>query len=368
MEKASHFMLFTLLLLLPIIGNGQVKRFENTALRLDGHFGYLIPEYQLFNQLAEKPIGSVELSFQKQTSGKRFAEQLYNYPAYGLTFLYTSLGNREAFGHEAALYGYFMTHIIRKKWFQLNSQFGLGLGYATKTFNLEDNYMNVAVGSRLNIHFNYKMGTTFRITENLSLNSGVSFSHFSNANMAEPNLGVNTLTAYAGINRSIGQSTDFVKTERPKHIGSNEFAFIYAAGGKHARALQSTIYFTSSLSVEYKRHISHKFRLGGGLDLFYDSSTKTELSTPGNKAFKSSYDFRTGIHLAQELAYGPFSFILQEGVYVGLTNHVDGKVYYNRAIVRYRWNDHFLIHISMKSHLHILDYPEVGFGYWFKKS
>ena len=91
------------------------------------------------------------------------------------------------------------------------------------------------------------------------------------------------------------------------------------------------------------------------------------MSGPGKEPYKPIDDFRTGLHLSQEIAYGPFSFILQEGLYIGLTNKVDqNKLMYNRAIVRYNFNDRFLVHITMKSHLHILDYPEVGFGYWVK--
>jgi hypothetical protein len=347
----------------------QADRIDNLRIRADMHMGYLLPEYQMFNQLANDYIYSTELSIQKQTSGVKERDQLFNYPEFGVTFLYTSLGNKEVFGNELALYGYFLTHLIRKERFQFNQQFGLGLGYATRKFNLEDNYMNVAVGSHLNIHFNYKLGVSFRLTEKIDFNSGLSFNHYSNANMAEPNLGVNFLTFYLGTNYLLGKSFIAEKRELEPHKSLNEFAFIYAAGGKHTRALQSTIYFTSSISAEYKRHVSRKIRLGAGLDVFYDSSTKTEMSIPGKEPYKPIHDFRTGMHISQEIAYGPFSFILQEGLYIGLTNRVDkSRIMYNRAIVRYKVSDQILVHVAMKSHLHILDYPEFGVGYWFNNS
>jgi hypothetical protein len=347
----------------------QDKFTDNLYLRADGHFGFLVPEYQLFNQIANEHIYSAEISLQKQASGKHERDQIFNYPEFGVTFLYSSLGNKEVFGHEAALYGYFLAHLVDRNRFQLNQQFGLGLGYATRTFNMENNYMNVAVGSRLNIHFNYKLGTSYRLTDKFHLNTGLSFSHYSNANMSEPNLGVNFVTLYAGTNYLIGERKLEDRRTKSPHTGANEFAFIYAAGGKHTRALQSTIYFTSSMSAEYRRHISRKIRIGCGLDLFYDSSTETEMSVPGEETYKPINDYRTGLHFSQEIAYGSFSFILQEGFYIGLTNKVDpNKIMYNRGIIRYKFNDRFLVHVSMKSHLHILDYPELGFGYWFKTS
>lgn len=344
---------------------GQSNLKNDLYLRTDAHFGFVIPEYKHFTYLVNEPVKSIEVSIGKQTRGKSIWEQAYKYPEFGLSFLYTTLGNKDVFGTEFALYPFVQTALIRRPKFILSNQFGLGYGYATKKFDLETNYENVSVGSHSNLHFNFKLGANWKISKRFSLNTGLSFTHYSNANMAEPNLGINLFTAFGGLNFAFTEQTEFIKSEIPAHEKKHEFAFVYAAGGKHTRALQSTVYFTSSASAEYKFHWKRKFHFGGGLDLFYDSSTKTEMSAPGKSDYKSIYDFRTGIHLSQELVYDRFSFILQEGIYIGLIDRVDKSVMYNRAILRWKINEHFLIHISMKSHLHVLDYPELGFGYYF---
>lgn len=361
--KICFFVLFV-----PISLFSQSNFSDNLSIRVDAHYGFVIPEYKHFNYLVEEPVKGLELSLLKKTRGKSIWEQVYKYPEFGLTLSFSTLGNKDVFGNEFAIYPFFQSFLIRKQRFQLTNQFGLGIGYATKKFDLESNFENVSVGSHLNIHFNFKLGTRFQLSDKISLNSGLSFSHYSNANMAEPNLGVNLFTAFAGFNYAVDNQTEFTKMEIIQHIPKHEFAFVYAAGGKHTRALQSTVFFTSSLSAEYKYHWKRKFHFGGGLDLFYDSATETEMSAPGKSDYKSIYDFRTGIHISQELVYDRFSFILQEGIYIGLTNQVDKSFMYNRAILRWKLNENFLIHISMKSHLHILDYPEVGFGYYFTRS
>jgi hypothetical protein len=360
-----------LILLLLIVGQTtfaqEKSRFsKNLWMRVDGHYGFVIPEYKHFNLYVNKPTQALEVSLFKRTTGKTDWEQLYKYPEYGLTLQYTSLGNKDILGHEIGLFPYVQSFIIRKPKFQFTHQFGIGIGYATKRFDLESNYNNISVGSHVNIHFNFKLGTRFVITPKWTFQSGLSFTHYSNANMAEPNLGVNLFAAFAGLSFAAGPQDDFKKTEIAQHVPKHEFAFIYAAGGKHTRALQSTVYFTSSMSAEYKFHWKRKFHIGGGADVFYDSSTEIEMAAE-NAVHKSIYDFRTGIHISQELVYSKFSFILQEGVYLGLTDHVDHATMYNRGILRWKFNDHFLMHISMKSHLHILDYPELGFGYFFVK-
>jgi hypothetical protein len=338
--------------------------------KADAHFGFVIPEYQHFNYLVEKPVQGIELSLHKASRGRNFWEQLYRYPEFGFSLFASSLGNNEVFGHEIALYPYIQTPLIRKDKFQFSTTFGFGAGYATKKFDLVNNYQNVSVGSHFNIHFKLKLSTHYDISPLFRINAGLSFIHFSNANMAEPNLGVNLFTAHAGINYRIRERLPYIEHELKAYEPKHEFAFIYALGGKHTRALQTDVYFTSSISTEYKYHFKRKFHFGVGLDLFYDSSTETEMSANGLTNHKNADDFRTGIHLSQEVVFERFSFILQEGFYIGLVDEVNGKPIYYRGILRWKINPNWMVSISMKSHLHILDYPELGFGYYFirKKS
>lgn len=367
MKYTIKIILLLILINSSFKSEAQSSFFKNTLIRTDFHYGFVLPEYQNINYLVTKPINSFEISFIKKSTGKNHWEQIYKYPEVGVTCSFTTLGNKAVFGDEFGLFPFVQTYLIRKQKFQLTHQFGIGIGYATKKFDINTNYENISVGSHLNVHFNVKLGTKIVLTDKMSFNSGLSFSHFSNANMAEPNLGLNMFTAYAGLNYALGEQSEFTKMELEKHKPKHEFAFIYAFGGKHTRALQTTTYFTSSFSTEYKFHWKRKIDIGGGLDLFYDSSTKVEMNSPTSETYQSIYDLRTGIHFSQEVVYNNFSFILQEGFYVGLTDHVNQKRMYNRGILRYKFNNLFLVSFSMKSHFNILDYPEIGFGYFFTR-
>jgi hypothetical protein len=362
---------YTLVLLIAyavtIHGNTHAQH-KNLSFRGDLHFGVVLPEYSNFVYLVNKPVYSAEISVVKQSYGKNPWEKLYKYPEGGITLEFTTLGNKDVFGYEIGLFPYVQTPFIRKDKFVFYNQFGLGLGYATKKFDLENNFQNVSVGSHLNVHFNFKLGTKLKLGNTTWLNSGLSFTHYSNANMSEPNLGLNLATIYAGLIQTVRPVPEQINTPLQAHQSKHEFAFILAAGGKHTRALQSTVYFTSSASIEYKHHSFRKIHFGGGLDISYDSSTETEMSAPGKNDYKPVFDYRTGIHLSQELVYDRFSFILQEGFYLGLTDQVSKSPIYNRAILRWKFNPHWLVHVSMRSHLHILEYPELGFGYFFLKS
>jgi hypothetical protein len=322
-----------------------------------------LPEYQHFIYIVNDNVHSLELNLSRQTTGKNYWEQLYNYPEFGISLYYSTLGSDQVFGREIALYPHYTMHIISKKKFQLNNQVGLGIGYVTKSFDLEKNYQNVSVGSKVNMHFNFEIGAKYQLLNNIYINSGLSFNHFSNANMQEPNLGINCFTLFGGFSYLAGNKLKKEVHELEPHKPENEFSVIYSVGGKHVGALQTDIYFASSLSFEIKRKLFRRFHLGIGTDIFYDSSTEIEMEATGSADHRISNDFRTGIHVSEEFVYNKISITIQEGFYLLLKDMINHKVMYNRALFRYKISDHLSVNISMKSHLHILDYPEIGIGY-----
>ena len=75
-----------LLLILLLIAGQTTFAQEKTSfsnnlwLRVDGHYGFVIPEYKHFNLLVNKPTQALEVSLFKRTTGKTDWEQLYKYP------------------------------------------------------------------------------------------------------------------------------------------------------------------------------------------------------------------------------------------------------------------------------------------------
>ena len=344
---------------------GQLLSNENAWISGNLGGGLVIPEYSNITYSVNRPIIHFNVALLKRSVGKHFYEQLYRYPEYGINLGFTSLGNPSVFGQEFNLYPFLRTFFVRKKKTAIFHQFGFGIGIATKKFDLLNNPDNISVGSHVNMHFDYQIGVRYSLNKHWGIEPSIRFSHFSNANMAEPNLGLNLLTANLSLLKSIGNQSELIKQEIPSNIKKIEFSLIYAAGGKHTRALQSKIYFTSSFSAAISYHAFHKFHFGLGMDLFFDSSTKTELSINPNQSYQPGDEFSSGIHASQEIVFNTFSFILQEGLHVGLIDPVHKSRMYNRAIIRWKCGQKLMIQFSMKSHLHILDYPEFGIGYYF---
>ncbi|OFX61604.1 MAG: hypothetical protein A2046_09885 [Bacteroidetes bacterium GWA2_30_7] len=357
-------LIFSILFLVTLKSNSQSKPSDDLKIMLNYHYGFNLPEYQFISYITDDYIRSFDLCLIKETRGKNYWEQLFNYPEYGISLFYSSLGNDNVFGKETSLNYFFKIKIINKTRFCLYNRTGIGISYTTRKFELENNYLNVAIGSHFNIHFNFRIGTSYVISKKADFNLGLSFDHFSNANSSEPNLGINYVTAYGGLSYRIGKISAKQKHEIQSHVKKNNFECFFNVGGKHTRALTSGYFLTSSISLEANREYFRTFNLGTGIDFFYDSSLKSQLIN-AEKEFKNVYSFKSGIHLSQIFVYNRFNVIIQEGIYLLLTDKLDNKSIYNKGIIKYWLTKNISLQLSMKSHLQILDYPELGVGFKF---
>ncbi len=344
--------------------HGQVDSVANWIIRANIQHGLLLPEYGFMSYISNDYVRGFEINICKPTSGKNIWEHLYRFPAFGVSFYYATMGNKSVFGDQYTVYPYYSLNILRRKRFDLSYQMGVGFSYATKKYNQDNNYQNLAIGSHFNIHYHADVIGKFRINKRLSAELGLSFSHISNANLSEPNVGLNFSTLTAGLAYGIGKQNEKTAIRIAEFQPFFTYEVLLNGGMKHTRTFESFQYPAVSLSFDAKRRLKYKFALGIGADVFYDASTEAQMNRL-NKPYKPSNSFLTGIHLAQEFVYNRLSLIVQEGFYLGLTDKLNGYVMYNRAIVRYKFSEHFFANFSMKSHLYILDFPEIGLGYYW---
>ncbi len=364
--KTKHIkiLLISIYCLLVFQSQAQTKFTDNLKLMGNYHAGFAIPEYKFLTYIVDDYIRSMDVCLVKETTGNNIWEQLYTYPEYGISLFYSTLGNDKILGKEIALSYFFKINLISWKRVRVYNRTGIGFSYVTRKFDSEDNYLNVSVGTHLNGYFNFRIGVNYSLSEKIEFNSGLSFDHLSNTNVIEPNLGLNSFTAYGGLSYRLSQKTEKQKDEIPTHIRKNNMEVFFSIGSKHDGAFTTRYFFTSSVSLEMNRELFYAFYVGAGADLFYDSSVESYLQSE-EKEFRNAYSFQSGIHLSQTFVYNRWSVILQEGIYVLLTDHFGNNIMYNRLILKYMISNSISIRFAMKTHLHILDYPELGIGYKF---
>lgn len=351
-----------------IFGNtvhSQTNNFSDIKMSAKYHYGLLLSEYPFFYYLVNDNIEAFEYNIQKEASGKKLWHKVHKYPSLGISLFYSGLGNDSIFGKAFTINPYIQFKLSERKKFELKYRLGVGLCYVTHHFDFQENYHNIAVSSPFNIWFNAELSAYYHINPIISFTTGIAFSHISNANMSQPNFGLNNLTLFSGIQANINHTEKIYDYEIPKFKCKNEYSVITAGGIKHTRRFSEQFYFAGSVSFDYKRVLGHKFSLGAGSDLFCDTSIPDEMRREGKTDIKDIYKLKTGLHASQELIMGRLSLIIHEGIYLLLKDELNNNVMYNRGILRYKFSDHFFVNLGVKSKIVVLDVIEIGIGYYW---
>jgi hypothetical protein len=340
----------------------QTDSLHTWWLRANVHRGLVLPEYGFIDYLVNDYMNAYEVSIVRQTRGKSMWEQMYHYPSWGISLYYGGLGNRQVFGHQLALFPYFICGLVRAGPFSLDGEMGIGLSYATRKFDLTTNPLNIAIGSHLNVHYRAELMARLRFKRRCMLHVGIAFNHLSNANLAEPNIGLNCGSLNAGLWYAVSKPQPVETHEIPRWKPRLFLEGRISAGLKHTRTFESFQYAAGALSVDGKFRWSHRFAAGIGGDLFYDASVRPLLLRMG-RHYYPRYSYMSGIHATAEAYFGKAAFSLQQGMYVGLLPHLVHDRFYNRFVINYHFTDHFFASLSFKSRLVILDYMEFGVGF-----
>ena len=122
-----------------------------------------------------------------------------------------------------------------------------------------------------------RSGVNLWITKKVACIGGLSFDHCSNGNTFEPNLGLNTFAAFAGLNYNISSEKAREVPEIP-HLNKTWTQHISLRfGGKRARALVDEYFNTFSATYCVSRNYKHWFHMGAGIDAFYDASHRDDI-------------------------------------------------------------------------------------------
>lgn len=293
--------------------------------------------------------------------------KLYNNPIYGIG-LYSSTFHNHIVGKPYAIYGFVQTpfgNINNEKW-MFDYRIGLGLSGNFKPYNEEKNPLNIAIGTKKNVFIDFGIRAQRKITNKISAGLGFSFHHFSNGALKLPNKGVNlipltaSLTYYPNSLQTIHNDKSTIKSyphQLMYHIN-------LGAGVKQVQRDLDKKYFKSTLSSYVSRHISHKWRIGLGGELFYSASGHSEEIAEDKSGKLSSYlsggpSFYLAHVLNQNLVLnGNIGYYIHNQEFNGEVQKV-----FLRAGVRYYVYKDFNAGISIKAHKGKADYIEWTLGY-----
>lgn len=386
-------------------------------------YGYTPKINTNLRYLVREPVTGYELNIEKQLTDTNTWAKYYRYPINGLGIKTYSLGFPDTLGQVYALYPYILFPIVRKPYAQLYYKMGIGVAYLTKTWYDAINYFrvgdkkypdiytsNMITGTPINIYLTMGFKMKIPLTQNLAFTTEGNLSHVSNGNTSRPNRGINVLQSVWGVQINTSDFRSIPPKTKFKEIFDKRWKMeLLATGGRRGYFTEDRQSFSvASLSVVMKKRISHQFRIGMGLEGFYDGAfAMLDYDGPRPKGvYVSNYDryyvtekklsnqLRAGITIQPEWTLGRFSFGIFEGLYLYdpvknmspfiVAQAAQGKLnkpmiynynilqedgwFYTRAVLRYAIDENLFVHFGMKNHQSMAEFTDFGVGYNFNLS
>ncbi|MDO5979620.1 acyloxyacyl hydrolase [Flavivirga spongiicola] len=310
----------------------------------------------------------VILGWNKKTYGFKDWEQRYNYPDYGISFAYQNLKN-DVLGNNYSLYAHYNFYFLKR---HLMLRVGQGLALTTNPYDKEENFRNIAFGSKIMsstyLMFNYKKE---HIIDRFGVQAGLSFLHYSNANVKAPNASINTLALNVGIIYSLDDVepeyiTLLSNEEKETFIQPIKYNFAFRSGINESDIIGSGQFPFYIFSAYADKRINIKSALQFGTDVFFSNFLK-EIIHHKSVAFpedgvsgKEDYK-RVGVFAGHELFINKTSLITQFGYYVYYPFDFEGRTYVRIGLKRY-FSDKWFGALTLKSHGAKAEAVEFGVG------
>jgi hypothetical protein len=125
-------------------------------------------------------------------------------------------------------------------------------------------------------------------------------------------------------------------------------------------------YLKMTFGLNYLRAVSYKYRIGVGLDMFYSAASDLRTGT-GQAGFGDSWS--VAVVPGWEWVLSKKLFVpLGIGIYMHRNIENDERYgFYERAGIRYKFNEHLSAGVTIKAHKGVADYFEWTLGYTFHK-
>ncbi|MBD2702874.1 acyloxyacyl hydrolase [Spirosoma sp. BT702] len=338
--------------LIPWLISGSVLAQQRLIWEAYGHIGGLTSR-QREPQVDTKAVWGTELTVSRQTTGKQFWQRAHGFPEMGLTLRWRNLGNTSMYGSDVALVPFLAFSLWRSRVATLQLKHGTGLAYFTRQYDVAANPNNQLISTRLNAVSLLNLGLLVHATSQLDLKVGVELNHASNGNLRQPNSGLNTITAYAGLRYVPGQWVEVLRESvlRRRH---NWRGYACTAFGIFQSADSSRLAVLPQLEGGILFEHDVRFRASAGLEIGYHPDDVYQL----------------GVKVGEEVLFGHLAIRYQLGAY--LNRPVEGSRIYEKVGIawypfRLRNNipDRLNFGTALKAHGLRAAFIEVSAGYVF---
>ncbi len=327
---------------------------------------------------------SFSLKYGIHTDGRKYWQQLYGYPVWGIgVYKAFFFNDHDELGNPAAVY--LFTDLPLKSWekWSLNFELGFGMAFNWNRHDLREKGYYYPIGSYGTVFIDGGFHARVPLGNQFILSAGITYTHFSNGAVRLPNLGVNMVGGRLSLQYVFKKEPEKLKNEIPSYKKEWEWLGLLAPSmrqvgfeymDENGDTLAKTFdYGILSFSTTFNRQISYKVKLGAGADISYNASYGADTvmvnGEPQKAPFLTKDKILIGLYPSFELVLGEISLIAQPGFYI-YQKDVEGfetPTTYQRLGVKYHLWEHLIVGINIRAfNFSKADFIEWNIGYRIK--
>ena len=353
-----------LFLLFSIVAFSQEKN-TTSAIEVNFFKGNVLPHTPDLYHLQGHPKG-VFLAYNIQTHGDKEWQQRYNFPDFGVFFLYQDFKN-QFLGHNFSVGAQYNFYFLNR---HLKLKLAQGIAYASSPYDKETNSKNKAFGSQIlantNIGLSYKKDY---LIDNFGIEAGLLFTHYSNGRIKSPNSGINTYGFNVGVNYNFQEPKErvidstYLNTKFREPIKYN---IVLRSGVNESPVINSGQHPFYHFGFYADKRLSRKSAFQVGTDLFLTESFKDFIKFKANaypeNNINGNADYkRVGVFVGHELFINKISLEAQVGYYV-YDEFKNEIAIYDRVGMKYYLSKKVFTSFTIKTHIFLAEALEFGVG------
>ncbi len=245
---------------------------------------------------------------------------------------YSTLGN------SVSAYASFERPFVRKKHWEFDYAFNMGMGYSHIKYNPKNQVDNLMIGGHLLIYFGAGLHATYRFLKDWGVKAGVDFNHHSTGTLGRPNKGSNAIgpmfaLVYYPYYDKLLQTDEFMADRtfnKSKYlnfsvnVGLNTLyedwvhtQFDTSPDSPDYRTNDFKYYTVYTLQADYMYRYARRWASGIGLDLYYLSYMNHIKNMDESKGYNDKHSpVSVGISAKHETFYHNLSLATSLGYYI----------------------------------------------------
>lgn len=162
----------------------------------------------------------------------------------------------------------------------LDYEWNFGLSFGWNPYDETTNPKNHIIGTKINAYLNAGINLDWKLSPNIGLLTGITFSHYSNGNTGIPNCGLNTVAFNLGIAYKFSKNeNDAIRATPPEFVRHISYDIVMFGSFRrkgidtgNGILISTDRYPVAGFNFNPMYNVCYRFRTGLSLDATYDAS------------------------------------------------------------------------------------------------